>query len=71
MKTRITIETTLDQEMVIGLEQTGHLTRASQADVRAYFERFTTSGQLLLDNKAKAVLEAAGVKVAQSDEVAS
>jgi len=67
MKTSITIETTQDQEMVIGLEQTGHLYRATRDDVRNHFERYINSGQALLDQKALEILEAAGVKPASED----
>jgi hypothetical protein len=38
MKTRVTIHTTPDQEMMIGLKLTGHATKATQAQVREYFE---------------------------------
>ena len=38
MNTRVTVRTTADQEMVIGLRKTGHLTKASQVEVREYFD---------------------------------
>ena len=38
MKTRITVETTLNQEVVVGLMQTGELRKASQEEIRSYFD---------------------------------
>jgi len=69
MKTQITIETTNDQEMVIGVMKTGSLVKATQGEVREYFEAFAAGQKVMLDNKARGILEAAGVKASTESDV--
>jgi len=61
MKKQITIETTPDQEMVIGLLLTGTLTRATTSMIAEYFEPFIEKEQKHLEVKARTILDAAGV----------
>lgn len=62
VKKQITIETTPDQELVIGLLLTGHLSRATQAMIGEYFEPIIEKEQKLLDAKVQSLFDAAGIK---------
>jgi len=71
MKKQVTIETTPDQELVIGLLLTGQLSRCTAEMIGEYFTPFIEREQKLLDAKVKGILDAAGVKpFIESDEAA-
>jgi len=58
MKTQITIETTPEQELVIGLTQTGRLQHAKRAEIKDYFEATVGEDLFNLDAQVKALLRA-------------
>ena len=59
MKTQITVETTPNQEMIIGLGVSGELRKALQFEVREYFEGILEAELFELGLKAKRVVSAA------------
>ena len=59
MKTQITIETTPNQEMIIGLGASGELRKALQFEVREYFEGILEQEVYELGVRAKALISAA------------
>ena len=59
MKTQITIETTPNQELMIGLNLKGELVKANRAEVKAYFEGAVTVEKLGLENRANNLMKSA------------
>jgi len=68
MKTRITVDTTKDQELVIGMAETGELASATQQMVRDHFEAIVRTEQVALNAEVTALK---GVVSHKSNEVAS
>jgi hypothetical protein len=52
MKTSITIETTPEQEMLIGLAETGHIQKAMRGDVYSWMEKILAEQLTILDVRA-------------------
>ena len=58
MKTQITVVTTPEQELVIGLTQTGQLKKAKQTEVKEYFQAEVDGVLGSLSLRVRALLQA-------------
>lgn len=68
MKTQITVVTTREQELIIGLRRTGEFRQAKQTEIRDYFESLLVLDVASLDDSVKELWAAAGgTKAAESD----